>query len=228
MDRFQRFKLLVASDYDLIKNKKIAIIGLGGVGGYALESLIRCGIENFVLIDNDKIEISNLNRQIIALEENIGYPKVQAWQKRGLAINNEANITIYEEFLLKENITLLDKFSLDYIIDACDTITTKIELIKYAKKHNIKIISSMGTGKRLDATKLTITTLDKTQNDPIAKIMRKKLKEENISLKIPVIWSRELPLKIKSDNIPSCSYVPATAGLLITNYIINDILNHKV
>ncbi len=225
MRRFARFQLLINDKmFKKIKNTTVALIGVGGVGGYALEALVRSGVSNIIIIDNDKIDITNLNRQIIALENNIGQSKVDVAKTRVLAINPEVNITCYETFLLDNNLDLLDNFSLDYIIDACDTITTKIALIKYAKAKKIKIISSMGTGKRLDATKLTITTLDKTQNDPIAKILRKKLKELNISLKIPVIWSKELPLKITSKEIPSCSYVPGVAGLYIANYIINDII----
>ena len=226
MKRFERFKLLVGKRFADIKRSTILIVGVGGVGSYALESLVRSGIENIIIIDNDTIDITNLNRQIIALEENIGCKKIEVAKKRALSINPKLNITTYDIFLNAENISILNNHRIDYIVDACDTISTKIALIKYALKTNCKIISSMGTGKRLDASQLEITTLKKTQYDPLAKIIRKKLREENITLNIPVIWSREEPLKIKSKTIASCSYVPATAGLLITSYIINDILKN--
>lgn len=226
MKRFERFELLVGKRFVDIKKTTILIVGVGGVGSYALESLVRSGIENIIIIDNDTIDITNLNRQIIALEENIGCKKIEVAKKRALSINPKLHITTYDIFLNAENISILNNHRIDYIVDACDTISTKIALIKYALKTNCKIISSMGTGKRLDASQLEITTLKKTQNDPLAKIIRKKLREENLSLNIPVIWSREEPVKIESKTIASCSYVPATAGLLITSYIINDILKN--
>lgn len=230
MSKFERFKLLVGNDnFEKIANKTILIVGVGGVGGYTLESLVRNGLKNIIIIDNDIVDSSNLNRQIIALENNVGLKKVAVAKERALKINSEVNITPISIFLDKHNISILDKYNIDYLVDACDSINTKFELIKYALQHNIKIICSMGTGKRLDASKLQITTIDKTNYDPLARNLRKKLREEHIKDKIPVVWSNEIPLKIDNKKIASNSYVPATAGLLITSYIINDILksHHK-
>lgn len=226
MKRFDRFKLLIGdNNYNLIKNKTVLIVGIGGVGGYTLESLARSGINNFIIIDNDIIDETNINRQIIALEDNIGLSKVEIAKNRVLNINSEANISAIQEFLTKDNINILNKYNIDYIVDACDTIDTKIELIKYSIDKNIKIISSMGMGKRLNAQDISISRLDKTQNDPLAKIIRQKLRKENVSLKIPVVYSKEIPQKIDANCIASCSYIPAIAGLYITNYIINDIID---
>lgn len=225
MNEFDRFKLLIGEkSFNIIKNKRILIVGVGGVGGYVLETLARSGIENITIIDNDIIDITNLNRQIISLNNNVGSNKVDVAKERILKINSKANIKPIQAFLNKDNISILGKLKFDYIVDCCDTIETKILLIKYCLKNNIKIISSMGAGKRLDATQVCISRLDKTFNDPLAKVIRKRLNKEHISLKIPVVFSKETPLNIKSDVIASCSYIPATFGLFITNYIINDII----
>ncbi len=225
MKKFDRFELLVGSDgLKKIKNKHILIVGIGGVGGYTFESLIRSGVENIIIIDNDYIDKTNLNRQILSLESNVGQIKVNVAKARAKEINNQCNVETLNLFLSEDNINILDNYSIDYIVDCCDTIKTKVALINYAIKHNIKIISCMGSGKRLDATKITITTLDKTKYDPLARILRKKLKAENLSLKIPVVSSIEPPKKIDGEIVASCSYVPAVFGLYITNFIINDIL----
>ena len=225
MKSFDRLKLLIDKNIlNDIQNKTILIVGIGGVGGYALESIVRMGIRNIVIIDSDKIDETNINRQIIALETNVGLNKVLVASNRVHTINSEAHIEPLEMFLDKNNICILDKYKIDYIVDACDTISTKIELIRYAINNNIKIVSCMGVGKRLDATKLCISKLDKTVNDPLAKIIRNKLKKENITLKIPVVFSSELPINSNNQVIGSCSYVPAVAGLYLTNFIVNDII----
>lgn len=225
MDRFKRFVDLVnINNFEKISNQTILIVGIGGVGGYALESLVRLGIKNIIIIDHDIIDITNLNRQILSLNNNIGQKKVEVAKNRVLNINPQLNLIDLPIFLNQDNIHILNQYSIDYIIDACDTVSTKINLIDYALNKQIKIISAMGTGKRVDASKLTISTLNKTYNDPLAKVMRHELKKRNISLNIPVIFSHELPLASNCKTIPSCSYVPAVAGLLITNYIVNDIL----
>lgn len=222
---FDRFiKLIGEESFNIITQTKILIVGIGGVGGYTLESLVRSGIKDIVIIDNDQIDITNLNRQILALKSNIGLFKTDVAMKRYQAINSEVKITPIKEFLTKDNMNILENYKFDYIIDCCDTVSTKIELIKYAKNKNIKIISCMGTGRRLDATKVVITTLDKTYNNPLAKIMRQNLRKENINLKIPVVTSVESAVTSNSKEIASCSYVPGVAGLYVTNYIINDII----
>ncbi|MBE6160721.1 MAG: tRNA threonylcarbamoyladenosine dehydratase [Firmicutes bacterium] len=206
------------------KTSKILIIGIGGVGGYALECLVRSGFENITIVDKDIVDETNLNRQIISLKSNIGLSKVEVAKKRILDINPNANINIINEFILEDNIDLLNIKSFDYIIDACDTITTKILLIEYCNKNNIKLISCMGTGNRIDSTKLSITKLNKTYNDPLAKNMRRILREKNIKANPNVVWSSELPVKNKSRTPGSIVLVPMQAGNLCASFIINDII----
>ena len=219
-------KILSKEDLDKIKNLKILIVGVGGVGGYALESLVRSGVKNITIIDKDNVDETNLNRQIISLNDNIGESKVEVAKKRSLSINKEVNINCKELFLNKDNLeAVLSEFDIDYIIDACDTVTTKIELIKYAKTHNINIISCLGTGNRLNPEDLTITTLDKTYNDPLGKVLRKKLKDAHINGKVIVCWSKELPIKTGDRTPGSMIFVPASAGLLISSYIIRNTIS---
>lgn len=219
-------KILSKDDLDKIKNLSILIVGVGGVGGYSLESLVRSGVKNITIIDKDVVDESNLNRQIISLNNNIGKSKVEVAKERILSINKDINITAIDTFLNKDNLeAILDDLSMDYIIDACDTVTTKIELIKYAKSHNINIITCLGTGNRLNPVDLTITTLDKTYNDPLGKVLRKELKDLKIKGKIIVCWSKELPIKIQDRTPGSMVFVPASAGLLISSYIIRKTIN---
>ena len=216
-------KLIGEDNFNKIKEKTVAVIGLGGVGGYAVESLIRGGIHNIILVDFDNIDITNLNRQIIATKNNINKLKTEEFKKRILEINDKVNITIINEFLNKDNIHILSKYKIDYIIDACDTITTKELLINYSIKNNIKIISSMGMGNKQHPELLEITDIRKTSYDPIAKKLRKYINDNKIKEKIYVVYSKEKPI-IKDKIIASNSYVPACAGLLCTSYVINDIL----
>ena len=214
-------KILSKDDLDKIKNLTVLIVGVGGVGGYSLESLVRSGVSNIIIIDKDTVDISNLNRQIISNIDNIGNIKVEEAKNRALSINKDINITTINEFLGKDNLeAILKEFKFDYIIDACDTVTTKIELIKYAKSNNINIITCLGTGNRLNPEDLTITTLDKTYNDPLGKVLRKELKDLKIKGKVTVCWSKELPIKIQDRTPGSMIFVPASAGLLISSYII--------
>ena len=217
----ERVELIVGEKLKNIVSKKVLIIGLGGVGSYALETLVRTGIREFIIVDGDKIDISNLNRQLMTDTTNIGKYKTDIWEDRIYKINPECKITKITKFITKAEELFIDE--VDYVIDACDTLETKKEIIKYCLENNIKFISAMGMGNRIDATKITITTLDKTNNDPLAKKTRFLMKE--IKGKIPVVCSTEIPIKQKQ--IGSISYVPATAGLMITNYIINDVLKEE-
>lgn len=211
-------------NYEKIRNKHVLIVGLGGVGAIASESLVRSGIENFTLIDGDIYEKTNLNRQIFATYDTLGKSKVEVAKKRLESINPNAKIKAIQLYLNNENKEILENF--DYIIDACDTIATKVLLIKFALEHNIKIISSMGMGKRLNPLDLTICSLAKTYNDPLAKVMRQKLKENKLSLNIPVVFSKELPLNNNNNNnmITSMAFVPNTAGLMMAYFVINDLI----
>ena len=219
-------KILPKEDLDKIKNLNVLVVGIGGVGGYALEALVRSGVGNITIIDKDNVDESNLNRQIISLNNNIGKSKVEVALDRALSINKDLNIKGIETFLTKDNLeAVLEGLSIDYIIDACDTVTTKIELIKYAKEHNINIITCLGTGNRLNPEELTITTLDKTYNDPLGKVLRRELKDLKVKGKVTVCWSKELPIKIKDRTPGSMLFVPASAGILISSYIIRKAIN---
>lgn len=206
-----------------IQSKKVLLVGVGGVGGAALEGMVRLGFTNITIIDHDTIDDTNLNRQIITNNKNIGCLKVKEAKKRCESIRPDVSITSYDTFLDESNIASILSEHYDYIVDACDTVTTKYLLIKKALEKNIKIISSMGTGNRMNPSKLTITTLDKTYNDPLSKAMRSILKKNHISLKIPVIWSSELPVKTTTRSPGSVVMVPTTAGMLITYYLLEDI-----
>jgi len=209
--------LIGENNLEKIRTKKILIVGIGGVGGICLETLVRSGFLNITIIDGDKFSESNLNRQIISNRTNINKSKVKEALKKYKNINSELNLEIKDIFL-NEDLNELEKY--DYIIDAIDEIKVKVSLIKYALKNKIKIISCLGTGKKLNPTLLEITSLNKTYNDPIAKIMRKELKAYDLK-KINVVFSKELP---KKGSVSSMMMVPATAGIYLAYFVINDII----
>ncbi len=217
-----RLYCLLDKNLDYLQNKVILIIGLGGVGSYCLETLARTYFKKLIIVDGDKIDISNLNRQLMTNINNVGEYKTDAFEKRIKSINPDCDVVKITEFITKDNLNLLFQYHPDYVIDCCDTVETKVGIIKYCLKNKIKFISSMGMAKRLDATKIAITTLDKTSYDPLAKKLRTILKKENVKGKIRVVTSTEPPKKI--DKLGSISYVTAQAGILCTNYVINDIL----
>lgn len=220
---FDRLISLIGEDkFNEIQNKKILLIGVGGVGTYALEALVRNGFTNITIVDYDKIDITNLNRQLITDSTNIGHSKVIEGIIRAKRINPNILINGQETRLTMDNIDLLLNMNFDYIIDACDDINIKFSLIEKSLKHNYKLISSMGTAKKIDPTRLSITTLDKTNNDPLARILRKKVKDAKINKKIHVVSSTEVPLNINT--LGSCNLVPSVAGLLCVSYIFNDII----
>lgn len=219
----ERLEILVGKEnVNKIKSKNIAVIGIGGVGGYVVESLVRSGVENITIIDYDKIDVTNKNRQIIALDSTIGMKKVDAFEERIKSINFNCKVKKLDYFLDESNIDILNGY--DYVIDSCDSILTKFEIIKYCLDNNICFISCMGTGKRLNPSLLNITDLMKTEYDPLAKRLRKMVRDAKINKKITVVCSTEVPRKLDTNVIGSNSFVPATAGLLITSYIVNDII----
>lgn len=222
---FERLSLLIGEDnLNKINNKTILVVGVGGVGGYTVTSLVRSGVKNIIIIDYDKIDITNINRQIIAFHSTIGKHKVDVLENMLKDINPDVNVVKYNLFLDENNLEdIFSKHDIDYIVDACDAMNTKKAIIKYAINHNIKFISSMGTGNKMDPTKLEITDIRKTNNDPVARIMRKWVKDNKINKKIPVLCSKEVPKKT-GKVVSSNSFVPSTAGLFITSYIINDII----
>jgi tRNA A37 threonylcarbamoyladenosine dehydratase len=229
-EQFSRTEMLIGKDgIEKVEKSKVAVFGIGGVGSYVVEALARAGIGNFILVDNDEVSISNLNRQIIATTKTIGMPKVEVAKQRILEINPEAKVETYKEFFMPETEGILDE-SVSYIIDAIDTVTAKIELVLRANKLNVPIISSMGTGNKLDPTRFEVTDIYKTSVCPLAKVMRKELKQKGIK-KLKVVYSKEEPIKVEKDKtskkqVPgSISFVPSVAGLIIAGEVIKDIIN---
>ena len=217
-----RLKLLIGEDnINKIKKLNILVLGLGGVGGYTVESLIRCGVGNITLVDGDLIKSSNLNRQIISTSKNLNKYKTREFKKRIKLINKNAKVNIINTFINEDNMYLLFMDNYDYIVDACDTVKVKILLMKECLKRKINLISSMGTANKLCAEKLSITTLNKTSYDPIAKKIRKEFRESEMK-KIHVVTSTETSKN--KEGLGSICFVPATAGLLMTEYIINDVI----
>ena len=228
-NQFSRTELLIGKEgLSKLKDSKVAIFGIGGVGSFVVEALARAGVQNFVLVDKDVVGISNINRQLIATYDTIGKAKVEVSKQRILSINPNAHIEAYEEFFLPENSNILDN-SITYIVDCIDTVTAKIELVMQAQELNIPIISSMGTGNKLDPTKFEITDIYKTQVCPLAKVMRKELKARNIK-HLKVLYSREEPIKTGaiSENgkaiTGSISFVPSVAGLIIAGEVVKDLI----
>lgn len=232
LNEFSRTELIIGKEaINKLRKSKIAVFGIGGVGSYVVEGLARAGIGNFIIVDNDEVSITNINRQLIATHNTIGKLKVDVAKERILAINPNANIITYNEFFSKDSIDILDN-SIDYVIDAIDTISSKIELVVSANEINIPIISCMGTGNKLDATKFEIQDIYKTSVCPLARVMRKELKKRQIK-KLKVLYSKEEPIKFKNDNIDykengfvpgSISFVPSVAGLIIAGEVIKDII----
>ena len=220
---FERLITLIGEDdVNKLKKANVLIVGLGGVGGYALETLVRSGIYNLTIVDGDIVELSNLNRQIISKRDVIGRPKALVAQARTLEINPDVNLKVINQFIREDNFSLLNIDSFDYVIDACDDLNLKILLIKNADKY--KLISSMGTANEMDMTRFKITTIDKTSYDPLAKIIRKKIKEEKIRTKFKVVSSDEKVMK-NGTKLGTIAYMPAVSGLLCASYVINDIIN---
>ena len=224
--QFSRNEIIIGKEkQELIYTKSVAIFGIGGVGSYVAESLARAGIQNLIIIDNDTISISNINRQILALHSTVGKLKTEIMKDRLLDINPNINIITYNLFIENGNSKqiLLDN-KVDYIVDAIDTVQSKLELIKFANELNIPIISSMGTGNKLRPDLLELTDINKTSVCPLAKKIRKELKLLRIP-KLNVVYSKETPTKvIETSTIGSISFVPSVAGLLITSKIINDFI----
>ena len=232
MNQFSRTEMLIGKDnLQKLKNSKVAIFGIGGVGSYVAEGLARSGIEKFILVDNDKVSETNINRQIIASTKTIGEYKVDLMKQRILDINPNAKVETYKTFYMPDSKEQILDSTINYIVDAIDTVTAKIYLVEQSAKLNIPIISSMGTGNKLDPTKFEVTDIYKTSVCPLAKVMRKELKTRNIK-KLKVIYSKEEPIKpeqgIEENNkrqMPgSVSFVPSVAGLIIAGEVVKDLI----
>lgn len=219
-----RSEILIGKDnLNKLKNSKVLIVGLGGVGGMALEMIVRCGIKNITIIDYDKFEESNINRQILCTNKNLNNYKTDEAEKRIKKINPSCKVIKYNEKI--DNVFLSNNtFDADYIIDAIDDVKAKVELIKYAIKNNIKIISCLGTGNKLNPSMLKITNIWETSYDPLAKKLRSVLRKERINYKLPVVSSEEKGVVNNIKEIPSLALVPNAAGIMLASYVINDII----
>ena len=249
LNQFSRTELLIKEEgVKKLHNSKVAVFGIGGVGSFVVEGLVRAGVENFVIIDDDKICLTNLNRQIIATRKTIGKYKVDVMKERILEINPDAKVETYKEFFMPNSETNIITEDLDYVVDCVDTVTAKLEIVEQCKKLNVPVISSMGTGNKLDPSQFKITDIYKTNICPLAKVMRKELRKRNID-SLKVIYSEEEPIKIEEYSNSSCktncicppgtkrkctvrnqvpgsiSFVPSVAGLMIAGEIVRDIIS---
>lgn len=225
-----------------LKNSNVIVFGLGGVGSYVVEGLVRVGIGNITIVDKDVVDITNINRQLIADTETVGMAKVDAEKARILKINPQINVASIKEFVNKDNIenifaianniilnnaTTIEnsgtKFKIDYVIDAIDTVSSKLEIIKYCHDNDIKIVSCMGTGNKLDASRFKISDISKTSVCPLAKVIRKELRRLNIN-HLKVLYSTEEPIKTDAKIPASISFVPSVAGLLIAGEVIRELM----
>lgn len=242
MNEFSRTGLLIGEEgQNQLSASTIAVFGVGGVGSHCIEALARCGVGRLILIDNDTVSLTNINRQSIAYHSTVGQYKTQVMKKRILDINPQAQILTYETFVLPDNLSpLLDSIPclsgadrpIDYIIDAIDTVTAKLAIVQYAKNHEIPLISSMGTGNKLHGELFEITDITKTSVCPLCRVMRRELKKRGIA-HLKVLYSKEEPLTpvMESEeagnrrSVPgSISFVPPVAGLLIAGEAIRELL----
>ncbi len=231
MSKFERTIALFGEDkFNKLSSSKILIFGIGGVGGYTVEALARAGVQNFCLVDGDNVSESNINRQIIATTKTVGRPKVEVMKERILEIIPDANVETKKLFYLPENAEEIDFKSYDYIIDAIDTVTAKLDIIKRAKELNKKIISAMGAGNKINASMFKVADVFDTKVCPLAKVMRRELKKMGIQ-HLKVVYSAEEPFNTtlieEGKRIPaSNSFVPGMAGLTLAGEVILEIINN--
>lgn len=235
LNQFSRFQLLIGDNaIEALKNKRVAIFGLGGVGGHVCDALARSGIENFDLIDNDKVAVTNINRQIIANTKTIGRDKVDVMEEHLKNINPSIKIKKHNCFYLPEKADEFEFEQYDYVVDAIDTVTAKIDIVCRCKKANIPIISALGCGNKLSPTMLEVSDLSKTSYDPLAKVLRRELKKRGIT-HLKVVYSKETPIKPNGESeeelrqgktsIPGSSpFVPSVAGLIIASEVVKDLI----
>ena len=237
-NEFQRTGLLLGeTNMNKLQASRILLFGVGGVGGYVAEALARSGVGAFDLIDRDRVSITNLNRQIIATMKTIGMDKTEAMAARIRDINPEAEVTQHKCFYLPETADMFDFSQYDYVVDAVDTVTAKIEIILQAQRAAVPVISSMGAGNKLDPSKFEVADIYKTSVDPLARVMRRELKKRGVR-KLKVVYSKEEPLKplgrIEADpeagrkDVPgSSAFTPSAAGLLIASEVVKDLIDFK-
>ncbi len=226
MQEFSRTAMLIGEEaLKKLASSRVAIFGVGGVGGYVIEALARSGVGEFDLIDNDTVNITNINRQIIATHDTIGRDKVEVARERILSINPSAQVNTYKVFYLPENADKFDFSQYDYIVDAVDTVTAKIDIIVNAKEKGVPVISSMGTGNKLDPTQFMVADIYETSVCPLARVMRRELKKRGIN-SLKVLYSKEEPkTQDTEERTPSSiAFVPSVAGLIIAGEVIKDLI----
>ncbi len=222
MEKFIREIALIGKDaFDKLSNAKVAVFGVGGVGGFVCEGLARAGIKSIAVIDNDCVNESNFNRQIIATTSNLGKSKVDAIKERIADINPSAIVKTYKEFYLPDNCDFIDLAEYDYVVDAVDTVTAKLLIIEKSKRAGVKVISCLGTGNKLNPFAFSIADIEKTTVCPLARVMRRELKKRDIN-GVKVLYSTEVPV-VKEQTPASISFVPSVAGLLIASEVIMDL-----
>lgn len=228
MPKFLRLRKIISSEtVDLLHSKTVLVLGCGGVGGYVCEALVRSNIGRIIIVDFDTISESNINRQIIALESTLGLKKVDVLEKHLKDINSSCEVIKIDKFIDEDNIIDLFKYDIDYFVDACDTVKTKKKVIDLCFEKSVKFISCMGTGNRFDPTKLEVVDIRKTNNDPLARIMRKYIKDKKINKKVMVLSSSEVPVKTGEAVPGSSAFVPSAAGLIIASYVFKELINKK-
>ncbi len=222
-NRFSRLELLVGeNNLSLFSSKCVLILGVGGVGSFVVEGLVRSRVSKIIIVDYDIVDITNINRQILALTSTIGKKKVDVLEERILDINPDCQVIKIDSFITDDNISCLFQEKIDYFIDCCDTVSTKKRVLLECIRRDIPFISSMGTGNKLDPTQLEIVDIRKTSNDPLARILRKYVKDQHITKKVMVLCSKELPIKTGSRTVGSTSFVPSSAGLMIASYVVRE------
>ena len=230
--KFSRLEALIGKEnLDKLKSKKVIVFGVGGVGGFVIESLVRSGLEDITIVDNDIVDESNINRQIIATSDSLGKSKVEIMKERAISINPNAQIIAIQKFYLPENEMEFDLSKYDYVIDCVDTVSAKLSIICRSKEANVPVISALGAGNKLDPTKLKVSDISKTEYDPLAKVIRRELRKRNIK-DVKVVYSSESPISIVVDenkygrhSPASAIFVPATMGILIAKTVIDDLIN---
>ena len=226
-NQFSRTEMLIGKEaLEKLAKAKVAVFGVGGVGSYVVEALVRAGVGALDLIDNDDVNITNINRQIIALHSTIGLAKVEVAKQRALDINPEINVQGYKTFFNSENSLEFDFSQYNYVVDAIDSVASKIELVLKSQEADVPIISSMGTGNKLDPTKFEIADIYKTSVCPLARVMRTELKKRGVK-KLKVLYSKEEPIKQNGQRVPaSISFVPSVAGLIIAGEVVKNLIKY--
>lgn len=228
MEKYARLEKVIGKDKVTdLGQKCVLVIGCGGVGGYVCEALARSNIGRLIIVDFDVVDVTNINRQIIALESTIGQKKVDVLEKRLKDINPNLDVVKIDSFIGVDNIEVLFKDKLDYLVDACDSIKTKLALIDECLKRKIPFVSSMGTGNKLNPTKLDVVDIRKTVNDPLARIIRKYVKDKKIKDKVMVLSSTEVPVKTGERTPGSTAFVPGTAGLILASFVVRNLIKEK-